>query len=217
MFIQNNVHEGPGYLADIFKQDGLDGTIIGVGEDIPEKADGPVVILGGPQSANDDSPRLRSEERLIRYCFGKGIPVLGICLGSQLAAKALGGRVYRGATPEAGFYHDLIPDIRSSLFERFASPFTAFHWHQDTFDIPDGATRLVSSKSYRNQAFVYGTVVGLQFHIEIDSDTVKSWEKMMPPESVCGYPQRKALLGMIKANMDSFYAGFCRMYHIWEL
>lgn len=214
MFIQNNVHEGPGYLADLFKRDGLDGAVIGAEEDIPEKADGPVVILGGPQGANDDSPRLRSEERLILYCFRKGIPVLGICLGSQLAAKALGGRVYRGTTPEAGFYHDLMPDVRSPLFAHFSSPFTAFHWHQDTFDIPDGATCLVSSKSYTNQAFVYGTVVGLQFHMEVDSDTIKSWEKMMPPESVCGCPQRDTLLDMVKANMDRFHAGFCRMYNI---
>ena len=214
MFIQNNIHEGPGYLAYLFRQDGLDDTIITSEEGIPEKADGPVVILGGPQSANDDCPRLRSEERLVRYCFRKEIPVLGICLGSQLAAKALGGRVYRGDTPEAGFYHDLMPDARSPLFERFASPFTAFHWHQDTFDIPDGATCLVSSKSYQNQAFVYGTVVGLQFHMEVDSGIIKSWEKMMPPESVCDYPQRGILLDKIKSNMDSFYAGFCRMYHI---
>lgn len=214
MFIQNNVHEGPGYLADLFRQDGLDGTIISAEQKIPREADGPVVILGGPQGANDDSPRLRSEERLIRYCFQKEIPVLGICLGSQLAAKALGGRVYRGDTAEAGFYHDLIPDTSLPLFAHFSSPFTAFHWHQDTFDIPDGATCLVSSESYANQAFVYGTVVGLQFHMEIDPVIVKTWERMMPPDSVRSYPERGALLDKVKSNMDRFYAGFCRMYHI---
>lgn len=214
MFIQNNIREGPGYLAKLFERDGLDDAIIAANEPVPDIADGPVVILGGPQSANDDSPRLRGEERLIRYCFKKDIPVLGICLGAQLAAKALGGKVYRGHISEAGFYHDLIPDTESPLFARFSSPFTAFHWHQDTFDIPDGARCLVSSESYANQAFAYGTVTGLQFHIEVDSDILRSWEEVMPPESVCGYPERATHLDTVKANMDRFYAGFCDMYRI---
>lgn len=214
MFIQNNILEGPGYLADLFRRDGLDDTVITAEGRIPDRADDIVVILGGPQSANDASQRLRSQEKLIRYCFQKEIPVLGICLGSQLAAKALGGRVYRGPIPEAGFYDDLIPNDTSPLFSRFTSPFVAFHWHQDTFDIPKDATCLVSSESYTNQAFAYGSVVGLQFHMEVDADTMKTWEKVMPPDSVPGHPQRQALLDKVRDNMDSFYAGFCRMYDV---
>ena len=142
MFIQNNPIEGPGYLRELFERDGLDATVIGPDGGIPGSAEGPVVILGGPQSANEDSPRLRAEEELVRNCHRRDVPVLGVCLGSQLAAKALGGRVYAGGLAEMGFHDDVIPDRTSALFGGAPDPYWVFHWHQDTFELPPDAAVL---------------------------------------------------------------------------
>ena len=211
VFIQNNSLEGPGTLGDLFKRDGLDATVVGADQKIPRSADGPVVVLGGPQSANDDSPRLRAQERLIVDCAARGVPVLGICLGSQLAAKALGGSVHVGRTPEVGFYDDVSPERGSVMFSGAPDPYWVFHWHQDTFELPPGAARLASSPSYRNQAFVCGSVVGLQFHLEVDADVIRRWSAALagqPWADPRNMDEPEAHLPAVGRNMDSFYSGF---------
>ena len=92
---------------------------------------------------------------------GTNLPVLGICLGSQLIAKTFGASVYHGPKKEIGFFHDLILDNNnmSDLFTGYNNPFTAFHWHEETFTLPQNAIRLVSSNNYPNQAFKIGTAV----------------------------------------------------------
>jgi GMP synthase-like glutamine amidotransferase len=136
---------------------------------LPQLADFDVLIaLGGPMSVNDEDefPWLREEKRFISESIRSEKPVLGICLGAQLMASSLGARVYRGARKEIGWFR-----VRASeqAFELFAFPPAAevFHWHGETFDLPDGAMHLASSEACRNQAFRIGArAIGLQFHLE---------------------------------------------------
>ncbi len=137
-----------------------------------------LVFMGGPMSANDDLLYLRAELDLIRQAVGKGMPVLGICLGSQLIAKALGARVYRNAVKEIGWAPVCWTSAarEDPLFRGLSGPETVFHWHGETFDLPEGAEWLAWSGSCRNQAFRYGSgVYGLQFHLEVTPEMIADW------------------------------------------
>ena len=120
-------------------------------------------------------PYLKAEQKLIKNYVAENIPVLGICLGSQLIAKTFGAKVFSGSRKEIGFYHDLKISNNSSFFSGFRNPFTVFHWHGDTFDLPEGAIRLASSEHYLNQAFQYKSAIGLQFHLEVNEKMVNLW------------------------------------------
>ena len=214
LVIQNARLEGPGTIGELLRSDGFSmQTILAKKEKIPPLNHDLVLVLGAPESANDDLQYLTDEMALIKEAVQKNIPVLGICLGSQLMAKAFGAQVYAGPKKEIGFYHNIIPDEKSSLFSGISSPFTVFHWHGDTFDIPPGAHRLAHSESY-NQAFRYGTAVGLQFHLEVNSDIVQSWldhthEEL--PKYISPSIIRSELdlhIGMVQSNMKAFYKNF---------
>jgi GMP synthase (glutamine-hydrolysing) len=217
LLIQNTKIEGSGYLGDLLRQDGFEiHSIHAKTEKIPEKDFSFVVILGAPESANDNLPYLLDEQKLIRKSVEKNIPVLGICLGSQLIAKSFGARVYRGPKKEIGFYNDLIPDGNSSLFSGFENPFTVFHWHGDTFDLPEGAIRLVHSENYPNQAFQIKSAVGLQFHLEVNEEMVHLWldktqEKLEQTPYIDTKKIRSAInenIPIVKNNMKNFYNNF---------
>lgn len=214
LVIQNARLEGPGTIGELLQSDGFSiQTILAKKEKIPPLDHAMILVLGAPESANDDLQYLKDEMELIKEAVQKNIPTLGICLGSQLMAKALGAKVYPGSKKEIGFYHDVIPDEKSSLFSGIKSPFTVFHWHGDTFDIPPGAQRLAHSESY-NQAFRYGSAVGLQFHFEVNSDIVQSWldhthEEL--PQYILPGKIRSELdlhIGMVQSNMKAFYKNF---------
>ena len=174
LVLQNSQAEGIGSLGRMMKEDGFELYITDAKRTIPDRTYDALVVLGGPQSANDKEQYLRSEEDAILRHADAGLPVIGICLGAQLAAKALGSAVYAGGKKEVGFYDDLVSVSDEKLFSGLGN-FCAFHWHNDTFDLPKGAVRLVESREYKNQAFRHGTVVGLQFHLEADSEMVKKW------------------------------------------
>ena len=137
-----------------------------------------LIFMGGPMSINDDLPYLRREEEYIRQAIGRGIPVLGVCLGSQLIAHALGAEVRRNAVKEIGWFEVELTDTGRSdpLFQAFRSPEPVFHWHGETFELPPGAKLLASSERCRNQAFRLGTTVyGVQFHLEITPAMIADW------------------------------------------
>ncbi len=214
LLIQNTKIEGSGYLGHLLKQDGFNITSINAKyTSIPDKQFSLIIILGAPNSANDDLPHLRAEEELVKRCIHDGTPLLGICLGSQLAARALGSRVYKGSRREIGFYDDLYIECDSEIFAGFERRFTVFHWHGDTFDLPDGATRLASSTHYKNQAFRYKSVIGLQFHMEIDRNMVNLWldntyEKIQNTPDINPDKIRSdidTLLPKVNDNMVKFY------------
>ena len=217
LFVQNTSIEGSGYLGELVNEDGFNvHSVHAKKENIPEKEFSLVVILGAPESANDDLQYLQEEQKLIKQNVDKEIPVLGICLGSQLIAKTYGANVYSGPKKEIGFYNDLVAETNSSLFSGFENPFTVFHWHGDTFDLPEGGTRLVHSEIYPNQAFQYKSAVGLQFHMEVNEEMVNLWldnteDKLrqipyIDPEKIRSDIDEN--ISIVKSNMKNFYNNF---------
>jgi GMP synthase (glutamine-hydrolysing) len=139
-----------------------------------------VVILGGPIGAYDvqDYPFLVDELRLLESRLKADIPTLGICLGAQLMARALGAKVYPGPYKEIGWSAlDLSNEgMHSSLAHLAAEHTSVLHWHGDTFDLPIGSTHLASSSKYQNQAFSWGkSGLGLQFHPEVTAGNLERW------------------------------------------
>ena len=223
LLVQNTKVEGSGYLGELLADDGFDITSINAKhESLPEQNFSLVVILGAPESANDDLPYLQAEQQLIKNSVEKNIPVLGICLGSQLIAKTFGANVYSGPKKEIGFYNDLKITNNSSLFSGFKNPFTVFHWHGDTFDLPEGAVKLVSSENYENQAFQYKSAVGLQFHLEVNEMMVNLWldntEKKLKEIPYINPQQIRSdvneNISIVKSNMKNFYNNFKKSFDL---
>ncbi len=139
-----------------------------------------LVVLGGPMGVyeTDTYPFLAHEVSLLERRLAKDRPTLGICLGSQLMAKALGSRVYAGPTKEIGWGPvTLTADGRASCLQPLADPGAhVLHWHGDTFDLPAGATRLALNANYENQAFAFGKrALALQFHLETGRSALEKW------------------------------------------
>ena len=217
LLVQNTLIEGSGYLGELLQKDGFEITSVNAKhEKLPNKDFSLVVILGAPESANDNLEYLKAEQLLIKNSVEKNIPVLGICLGSQLIAKTFGAKVYSGLKKEIGFYHDLKIDSESSFFSGFKNPFTVFHWHGDTFDLPEGSIQLVSSEHYSNQAFQYKSAVGLQFHLEVNEEMVNLWlDNTEIQLQKIPYIDPKKIrsdiienISIVKSNMNNFYNNF---------
>lgn len=137
-----------------------------------------LVVLGGPVGAFDEAiyPFLSDELALVRGRLASQRPILGICLGAQLMARALGARVYALGTKEIGFSPlQLTESGRHSVLAALGQT-PVLHWHGDQFDIPPGAVRLAGTATGTNQAFSMGdTVLGLQFHLEADTRHIEHW------------------------------------------
>lgn len=150
-------------------------------ESIPEWREFDAVLaMGGPMGADDDdeNPWLSDEKQLVREAVEAGRPFLGVCLGVQLLASALGATVRRMESPELGLLPvDLTAEGREHpLFEGVDDRFPTLQWHGDTFDLPAGAIRLASSPSVANQAFQAGERgFGIQFHLEVTAELAREW------------------------------------------
>lgn len=176
--------EGLGAIRGWFADRGAEirTTQFFAGESAPSLDDVDMLIaMGGPMSVNDESdfPWLRGEKQAIRDAMAREVPVLGICLGAQLIASALGARVSRNTVKEIGWFP--IQSVPAARSDRAASPAFAFppervvlHWHGETFDLPPGARHLASSAGCRHQAFQIGrNVLGLQFHLEMEEGDIR--------------------------------------------
>ena len=155
-----------------------------------------LVVLGGPMSVNDETefPWLRKEKRFIRECTEAGKSVLGVCLGAQLIASAMGARVYRNRCKEIGWFPvEQVASADGSTFS-FPASIEVFHWHGETFDLPPGAVRIARSEACENQAFQIGrSVVALQFHLETTIEASRAMISHCGAELVPGkYVQSKA-------------------------
>ena len=151
-----------------------------------------VIAMGGSMSVNDEAalPWLRPEKRFLRAAIDAGTAVLGICLGAQLIADALGGRVTRNPVPEIGWFpvEGVPPPTGVDAF-RFPDRFWAFHWHGETFALPPGAIHLARSAHCAHQAFQFGArVIGLQFHLETTADSAQALLEGCANELIPGVP-----------------------------
>ncbi|HWS57696.1 MAG TPA: gamma-glutamyl-gamma-aminobutyrate hydrolase family protein [Actinotalea sp.] len=135
-----------------------------------------LVVMGGPMNADDDArhPGLAAERRLLAAAVEADLPVLGVCLGMQLLARALGAAVHTGPAPEIGFAPVDVRGDDPVLAPLGARP-TVLHWHGDVAELPSGATLLASSPNTPVQAFRTGSALGLQFHLEVDATLLASW------------------------------------------
>ena len=132
--------------------------------------------MGGPMSVNDDLPWIPPVLQLIRSAVEEDVPCLGHCLGGQLMSKALGGEVTRNPVKEIGWgsvQTDSNPLAKDWLGNTQA--FLSFHWHGETFSIPEGGTRILSSPYCANQAFVLGKHLGMQCHVEMTPEMIRAW------------------------------------------
>ncbi|MCC7175315.1 MAG: gamma-glutamyl-gamma-aminobutyrate hydrolase family protein [Bryobacterales bacterium] len=137
-----------------------------------------LVLMRGPMSANHELAYIRRELRLIERAAAGGTPVLGVCLGAQLVAKALGARVYRNPVKEVGWFPVAWTEAarHDTLLAGLSGEDTVFHWHGETFDLPAGSELLASSRACRNQAFRWGeSVYGFQFHLEATPRMISDW------------------------------------------
>ena len=156
-----------------------------------------VVVLGGPMNVDETGkfPWLADEVKLLQSALRRQLPVLGVCLGAQLMAKAAGAAVRTGeAGQELGWFPIRLSEAgrQDPLFEGLPDEFTVFHWHGDTYELPAKATHLASSQQYAQQAFRLGDqAYALQFHVEVTSEIVTRWVRESP--SVDGGPIQEGL------------------------
>ena len=172
--------EGAGYLGTFLERNAIPWCEVRIDrhEPVPEslEAYSGVVLMGGPMSVNDDLPWIPPLLARIREAVALDIPLLGHCLGGQLMSKALGGVVQQNPVKEIGWGQVQVADhpLAREWFGEM-STFNSFHWHGETFSIPEGATRLLSSLHCENQAYALGKHIGFQCHIEMVPQMVRSW------------------------------------------
>jgi GMP synthase (glutamine-hydrolysing) len=186
--LQHVAYEGPGALATVIGPP-VSVVRLDLGHDVPAPsavaAMAGLVVMGGPMGVHDDLPWLEPERALLRAATAAGLPVLGVCLGAQQLALALGGDVKQGPASEIGVgeVHLTTDAIDDALFGPAPTPLPCVHWHGDTFTLPDGAVRLAGNEAYDNQAFRVGPrAYGLQFHVEVTASLVGHWASHLPSD-----------------------------------
>ena len=179
---QHLEEESPGIVTQILEEKGVNFQIIHLykDEELPSFEDcRALVVMGGSMGVNETEkyPFLAKEIFFIKGIIDVGRPCLGICLGSQLIAGALGAKIYPGTVKEIGWYKIKLTSagLKDPLFRDFRKT-TIFQWHSDTFDLPKKAIHLASSKDFPNQAFRYGkSTYALQFHPEVTQEMINIW------------------------------------------
>jgi GMP synthase-like glutamine amidotransferase len=181
-----------------------------------------LIIMGGPMNIyeHDKYPWLMKEKKFILKAIESDKIVLGICLGAQLMADVLGGKVHRNDHREIGWFPVKLTDegAASRIFGVLPDTFVAIHWHGDTFEIPPGAMRMAKSAGCKNQAFMKGKAIGLQFHLESSVDSIDHLIQNCADELTDGrfvqgpkellsdqdlFPELKALMELFLDNMEN--------------
>lgn len=177
---RHTASEGPGHLAIFLDNNGIPWEIIRVDEGQPIPDDprffSGLVFMGGPMSVNDPLPWIPPTLQLIRKAVDMEIPVLGHCLGGQLISRALGGTVRRNPVKEIGWGEISVENnLSADNWLDGLTRFDGFHWHGETFSLPENATRIMRSAYCENQAFVIGKHLAMQCHVEMTPAMIRSW------------------------------------------
>lgn len=221
LILKNTPAEGPGTIEDFLLDADISYRIVELAsEALPAAGEfDSLVMMGGPMSVNDDLQYLRREEELVREFISKGKKILGICLGAQIMASALGARVYAGPQKEVGWYDIEITDagvtdpamkeLAGSQAAGFQKKVKVFQWHGETFDIPAGAVRIASSALYPNQAFRYGEkAYAFQFHIEVTKEIIYAWLKNESVDMILIKKQSEEIYDEYHRKTMLFYKAF---------
>lgn len=218
-------NEGPGYLGRYLDTRGIPWHLVRIDQhdELPDSPRGfcGLVLMGGPMSVNDDLPWIPPTLALVRAAVAAEVPVLGHCLGGQLMAKALGGTVSRNPVKEIGWGRVAVEPV--DLAERWfdgVREFEGFHWHGETFTIPQGATRIASSEHCANQGFVLGPHLALQCHVEMTADLIRSWAAAGADEirDACASPAVQTAAAMterLDERVRDLHAVADRLYGRW--
>jgi GMP synthase-like glutamine amidotransferase len=184
-----------------------------------------LVIMGGPMGIYDEDlyPWIRQEKAFIRSAITAGKIMVGICLGSQLIADALGAKVYPGDSREIGWFpvHLTAAAAKVPFLRDFPSPATVMHWHGDTFDLPTGALHLMQSNACKNQAFLFNNrVLGLQFHLETTPESLHALvenckDEITPQEYIQSEPEilsNHSLCASINGLLENILDGLAALH-----
>ncbi|ALC17268.1 glutamine amidotransferase [Desulfuromonas soudanensis] len=188
LVIQNDPRVPPAFFGTLLMEWGIAHRVLRLfaGDPMPDSSEtSAVIVLGGTMGVHDreDFPFLEPLSGLIRDAADIGTPLLGICLGGQLLAHALGGEVHSGCRGEKGLQRvKTVAD--DPLFAGLPPSFYAFQWHNDSFSVPPGAAHLAVSEICPGQAFRYRNTWGVQFHPEVDRATVAAWSATVDPEGL---------------------------------
>jgi len=184
LIFQHVAYEPLGTLNPLIKERGFRLRYVNFGRFPEERPNlqgyAGLVILGGPMNTDEAPlyPHLQHEIQIIQEALQKNLPILGICLGSQLIAKALGAEVGRNPCREIGWHDVLLTQEgrKDPVLKNFGESEKIFHWHGDSFELPPGGLHLAASPLCPNQAFRYGEkVYGFQFHLEVDEPMIERW------------------------------------------
>jgi GMP synthase (glutamine-hydrolysing) len=227
LVLQHIACEPPGVYEDVLDERGatIHRVELDEGDLLPDwRAFDAIVAMGGPMGALDDDehPWLTDEKRLIADAVRSGLPFWGVCLGVQLLAASLGARVYPGPAPEVGVLPVLLTDeaLADPVFAGTPRELLSLQWHGDTFDLPDGATRLAGSPAYPNQAFRVGAdAYGVQFHLEVSPALAREWADVPAYaeslERVLGEGALDRLIGELEARADGLLSHGRQLFERW--
>jgi GMP synthase-like glutamine amidotransferase len=172
--IQHVFYESPGLIQNWLDESGYYYLVLESGENpiFPGVEDfDALIVMGGPMGVNDENthPWLIEEKEFINEFIQAGKRVLGVCLGSQLVSSVLGAKVIRNKTLEIGWFPITVKkeSLPVKYQDVFSKEFITFHWHGDTFELPEGAVGFASSKATSNQGYIYKNVAAFQFHLEV--------------------------------------------------
>ncbi len=217
-------NEGPGYLAEFLDSRRVPCRLICIdqGAQVPDSLDNisALVFMGGPMSVNDPLPWIAEELALIRQAQQHGLPMLGHCLGGQLISKALGGEITACPTREIGWYpvRQIQGEAATLWLDKQEKEFEVFHWHGETFSVPEGGNAILSSEHCENQAFVMGRTLAMQCHVEVTAKMLAEWtdlfaEQLLSPS--CSVQSASEILQDVQVKTSRLQAIAGRIYDHW--
>ncbi len=219
--------EGPGYFAIFLEQHGIPWQLIAIdeGAELPSSTDdfSGLCFMGGPMSVNDPLPWIAPVCDLIRQAVARNIPVIGHCLGGQLMSKALGGQISRNPVKEIGW--GTIDGESDAVARHWLGEFAgrsgmAFHWHGETFSLPEGASRLSGNSHCANQMFALGPHLGMQCHVEMTPEMIAEWceqweDERVAPKDRASAQSPEAMLAEIDKHLPAMRQLSEQLYSVW--